>query len=134
MKYIVSALLLSCIVIGCSGEKTSEWQDIPYPPDEDLSYYQAQSDSGLQTYWTDIKAVTSAFLNNSKYWQYKAKTSDIIILGEGIFHGQVEIEMPDFILELTLERKFKEKGRKSIWQVVALKEKPWPVKGSKSDQ
>ncbi|OQX92454.1 MAG: hypothetical protein B6D58_02840 [candidate division Zixibacteria bacterium 4484_95] len=105
--------------------------ELPYPPDKDILYYQAESDSGYQPWWTDIKAVTSAFLNNSQYCDRDVRPENIIIVGEGIFHGLIEVELPDMILELKMERKFKSRGRKSVWQVIAVKEKPWPKQNLK---
>ena len=133
MKHLFLPLFLIFFIIGCSPKKnTVEESDIPYPPNEDMIYYQAECDSGRQTFWTDIKAVSSAFLNNSRYMDIDVKGDDFIILGEGLYHGQVEIETPDYILELTFERKFKSRGKNAIWQVIAAKEKPWPTGNSKS--
>ena len=132
MKKIVILSLLTLILFNCAPEKEIDYSDTPYPINENLAYYQAQCDSGNQAFWTDIKAVTSAFLNNSKYMDYKHNTEDIVILGEGLFHGKVEIPLSDMILRLTLERQFKHRGRKAIWQVTEAEEIPWPSKDSAS--
>jgi len=126
MKYFV----LICLAILCLGgcapeEKQVEYTNLPYPADKDIQYYQSATDSGYQKYWIDIKAVTSAYLNNSKYNAIKVTPENIIIVGEGLFHGTIDVEMPDFILELKLERPNKPLGRKSIWQVKEAKELPW---------
>ncbi|MCD6163648.1 MAG: hypothetical protein J7K40_14700 [candidate division Zixibacteria bacterium] len=134
MSRIVIPILLAIILMGCVKEEIIEIPDVPFPADEDMVFYQAESDSGYQDFWTDIKAVSSAFLNNSKYWDMKIKSENIVILGEGLFHGTVEIESSELILTLKMERKFKSKGRNAIWQVIAVKEKSWPLQDSTSGQ
>ncbi len=133
MKKIYTAIFLALLIGGCvKMNKFEEYTiELPYPPDKDILYYQAESDSGYQPWWTDIKAVTSAFLNNSQYCDRDVRPENIIIVGEGIFHGLIEVELPDMILELKMERKFKSRGRKSVWQVIAVKEKPWPKQNLK---
>lgn len=133
MKTFYAGVFLALIIGGCFKlDEPEEYAiELPYPTDEDILYYQAESDSGYQEWWSDIKAVTSAFLNNSQYWDSNTKPEDIIIIGEGIFHGLIEVELPDMILELTMERKFKSRGRKSVWQVIAVTEKSWPRQSSK---
>lgn len=133
MKKVYVVIFLVLLIGGCVKLDESEEYaiELPYPLNKDILYYQAESDSGYQSWWTDIKAVTSSFLNNSQYCDRNVKPEDIIIIGEGIFHGLIEVELPDMILELTMERKFKSRGRKSVWQVMALKEKPWPKQSLK---
>jgi hypothetical protein len=134
MKYFLLTVLTVYAISGCTLKKEQVLQsDFPFPADSDLVYYQAQCDSGFEAFWLDIKATSSAFVNQSRYYGYSSDTDDMRILGEGIFHGQVEVEMKDFILVITLERQFKEKGRRAIWQVVDAKEKPWPKRNSKSE-
>ena len=115
-------------------KEKNDLANLPYPADEDLVYYQAECDSGYQEFWLDIRSVASAYLNNSKYDYVEAKAKDYIIMGEGIFTGYIEVETPDFILELKMHRPNKSRGRKSIWQVVEVKEKPWPTQNSESVQ
>ena len=134
MSRIIIAISLIIILLGCVNNEIIEVSDIPFPADENMLYYQAQCDSGYQDFWTDIKAVSSAFLNNSKYWELKTKSEKIVILGEGLFHGTIEIETSEMILTLIMERKFKSKGRDAIWQVIEIKEKPWPSQDSISGQ
>jgi hypothetical protein len=133
MKTVYAVVILALFIWGCLKLDEPEEYNIvlPYPTNNDILYYQAESDSGYQEWWTDIKAVTSAFLNNSQYWDSNTRPEDIIIIGEGIFHGLIEVELPDMILELTMERKFKSRGRKSVWQVIVVKEKPWPKQSLK---
>jgi hypothetical protein len=126
MKNSLPCLLLSLTLLSCMPKKDAvDNANLPYPADEDMIFYQAQCDSGYQDFWTDIKAVGSSYLNNSKYYKYDIGGDDIIILGEGLFHGTVEVELPDFILEIKLEKKFKSKGNEAIWQVTNVREKPW---------
>ena len=132
MKSAAYFLLTALIFAGCTEKEPPPGPDWPFPPDKDMIYYQAQADSGYQPFWTDIKAVASAYLNNSRYAGIPLKAEDFILRAEGLFHGRVEVEMPDYIVELTMERKFKSKGRKGIWQVVDVTEKPWPKKPSPS--
>jgi hypothetical protein len=106
-------------------EPEFEYLNLPYPPNKDILFYQAESDSGYQTFWTDIKATTSAYLNNSKYDIYQVNHEDIIIIGEGLFRATVEVEMRDFILVLKFERPNKSIGKRSIWQIKSAEEKPW---------
>jgi len=128
-----SALLALVILVpGCHREEFIEESDVPYPPDEEMIYYQAQCDSGYQEFWKDIKATTSAYLNNSRYAEQSVGTDHMQILGEGLFHGVVEVELPEILLQVTLERKFKSKGRIAVWQIIAVEEKPWPKEISRS--
>jgi hypothetical protein len=133
MRKIALIFAIIFVVWGCRPEnKQEEFLNVPYPPNEDILYYQSEVDNGYQPFWTDIKATASAYLNNSKYAGIEVAPDDIIIVGEGIFHGTIDVEMPDYILELKMERPNKSKGRQSIWQVISVKEKPWPNNGSKS--
>jgi len=133
MKSILLSICLAIIVAGCMPDKKEvEYTNLPYPANEDILYYQSECDSGYQTFWTDIKLVTSAYLNNSKYDSIRVRPEDIIIKGEGLFTGYIEVELPNCILELKLERPNKSRGNNSIWQVIEAKEKPWPKPGSQS--
>lgn len=133
MKRIINLLLLAMVLSGCGAKKEAQQDesDLPYPPDIDMQYYQAQSDSGYQKFWTDIRAVSSAFLNNSKYADIPVKSDQYGIISEEASKGRVEIKFEDMILQLTLVRKFRSLGTKSVWQVIAANEKPWPKHDSR---
>jgi hypothetical protein len=124
------------LLIGCGSPKkeVEDFTNVPYPANEDIIYYQSECDSGYQAFWSDIRMATSAYLNNSKYAKFDISGDDIVIIGEGLFIGQTEVETPDFILEIKLIRPNKSRGRRSIWQVVEVEEKPWPTKDSKSNR
>jgi hypothetical protein len=133
MKSLLLSISLAIVIAGCMPEqKESDYTNLPYPANEDILYYQSECDSGYQTFWTDIKLVTSAYLNNSKYDSIGVKPDDIIIKGEGLFTGYIEVEMPEIILELKLQRPNKSVGARSIWQVIEAKEIPWPKPDSLS--
>jgi len=106
-------------------EVPSESSVLPYPPAEDLEYYQAQADSGYQEFWLDLKAVASAFMNNSEFWQLEISTDKMVIIAEGLFKASVEVELPDGLLILNMERQFKERGRDSIWQIISVEKQEW---------
>jgi len=123
------AILLLTLMIGlaaCGGKKEAEEvdPDLPFPADSNLVYYQAQCDSGLQEFWGDIKAISSAFVNNSQYADRGILFENIRIVNEGLFVGYVEISMGESCLGLKLIRKNQSLGKKCIWQVVAAKEMP----------
>jgi len=127
--------LLALAFCACSSTKKADEvveSDVPYPADEDMAYYQAQSDSGYQRFWTDIKATSSAFVNNSQYFDRGIRFEDIRIVGEGLYNGRVDINLGNGLLQLTLIRKFKAQGKNAIWQVVAAKEIRWRKSDSKS--
>ena len=126
MKKAVFLTLLIFASFACSGKKQEEVfdSDVPFPADVDLEYYQAQCDSGLQTFWVDIKAITSAFINNSRYVDRGARFEDIRIVNEGLFKGVVEVNLGKTRLELRLIRKNQALGKKAIWQVIDAKEIP----------
>jgi hypothetical protein len=128
----VSLSSLAGVVGGCQDRGDSAGFDppLPYPDDRMAAYIQAGVDSSDFLWYTDLKAAASSFMNEFGYSPDGVSTSDVIILGEGIFHGTVEVELPDKIVTLTMERPFKHKGKDSIWQVVKVKERPWPKKES----
>jgi len=133
MNKSILPILLAAAMFCSPGKKDEESvSEVPYPPDSEMVYYQQQCDSGYQDYWTDIKAVSSAFLNNSRYASREVKVTQLRIKEEELLNGTIEVWLPDVLLELRLERRFKNLGRKSIWQVVEVKEKPWPKSDSKS--
>jgi hypothetical protein len=116
------------ILLSCGGEKQPARSDIPlpYPDNKTAEFYQERVDSSEFEWMTDVKGAASAFMNEYGFKRDGVSTTDIRILGEGIYHAQVEVELPDKIVVLTMERPFKHKGRESIWQVVAMEEKEWP--------
>lgn len=123
------AILLAILMLGllaCGGKKevTEKDPDLPFPADSNLTYYQAQCDSGLQKFWGDIKAISSAFLNNSRYADMDIPFENIRIVNEGLYTGYVEINMGESCLGLKLIRKNQALGKRCIWQVVAAKEMP----------
>lgn len=129
MKSAVAFITIVAILLACTPAKDKKVEDdtnLPYPADEDLPLYQAEVDSGYLLFWTDIKMVSSAYMGNSKYRNYIVSNDNLVIRGEGLFIGMVEVETQDFIVELRFERPYKSKGRKSIWQVISAEEKPWP--------
>jgi len=132
MRSVAFLMLVGLLVAGCTRKEPPPGPDWPFPPDKDMIYFQAEADSGYQPFWTDIKAVASAYLNNSRYTDIRLRAEDFILRSEGLYRGLVEVEMPDFIVELTMERKFKSRGRKGVWQVIDVVEKPWPKKRSQS--
>lgn len=135
MKKLILPILLAALVFCSPGKKEDEQiSDLPYPPDSELVYYQQQCDSGYQDYWTDIKAVSSAFLHNSRYADRNITMPQLRISREEIFSGVVEVWLPDTQIILKLWRPHKAMGKKSIWQVVEATEKPWPKSDSKSDK
>jgi hypothetical protein len=124
--------LLLIIALGgglffCGGRKRLERQiRLPYPDNETAAYYQSRIDSSEYEWFVYVKDAACSFINEYRMVEDGFSSTDAILIGEGIFHATVEIELPDKILVLEMERPFKHLGRKSIWQVVEMKEKPWP--------
>jgi hypothetical protein len=134
MRYLWLILISITLIIGCSSppDDDVEYSSVPYPANKNILFYQSEADSGYQPFWTDIKGTVSAYLNNSEYDSIDVKPEDVILLGQGLYRGTVEVEMPRFILVLKLERPNKSLGDKSIWQVISKEEKPWPDNRSRS--
>ena len=135
-KYIitVAALLIACLIVfSCGGDSGPEkfTPPLPYPGTEEALYIQARIDSSEFLWFTEIKPAASSFMNEFDYSPSGVSTTSIRILGEGIFHGTAEVELPDRILTLTMERPFKQKGKKSLWQVIKVEERPWRKKESR---
>lgn len=126
MKKAILLLILMLGLFACGGKKevAEVDPDLPFPADSNLVYYQAQYDSGLQKFWGDIKAISSAFINNSKYADREVRFENIRIVNEGLFSGYIEINMGESCLGLKLIRKNQTLGKRCIWQVVAAKEMP----------
>ena len=117
---------------GCKGPDNTAEDKIPLPfPDERMSkFYQSRVDSSEFEWFTDVKAAASSFINEMGLVDGGVSTTDVVILGEGLFHAKVEVELPDKIMVLTMERPYKHKGKYSIWQVIAVEEKEWPKRKS----
>ncbi len=117
---------------GCKGADNTAEDKIPLPfPDERMSeFYQSRVDSSEFEWFTDVKAAASSFVNEMGFVEKGVSTSDVIILGEGLFHARVEVELPNKIIVLTMERPYKHKGKNSIWQVIGVEEKEWPKRKS----
>jgi hypothetical protein len=126
MKKALLLIILMAGIYACGGKKevSDINPDVPFPADSDLVYYQAQYDSGLQQFWGDIKALSSAFLNNSQYVGRRISFKDLRIVSEGLFTGYVEVNMGDTCLVLKLIRKNQKLGKRCIWQVVDAREVP----------
>ena len=124
---------MALAVMNCIGDDPPADIPIPlpYPDIDQAAFFQAQIDSSDFLWFTDIKAAASSFVNEFGYVDDGISTTSVRILGEGIFHGTVEVELPDRILTLTMERPFKQKGKQSLWQVTKLEEKPWQKQESR---
>lgn len=120
------------VCFSCTGTENEADDTIPLPfPDEGMSeFYQSRVDSSEFEWFTDVRAAASSFMNEMGFIEEGISTSDIIILGEGLFHAKVEVELPDMIMVLTMERPYKHKGKNSIWQVIGVEEKEWPERKS----
>ncbi len=130
----IAAISPVCLLtIDCGGDSDSEkfTLPLPYPGTEEALYIQARIDSSEFLWFTEIKPAASSFMNEFDYSPRGVSTTSIRILGEGIFHGTAEVELPDKILTLTMERPFKQKGKKSLWQVIKVEERPWRKKESR---
>lgn len=125
----VLIIIFACGLFFCGGKKQTGRQiELPYPDNETAEYYQSRVDSSEYEWFLDSKDAACSFINEYRMIEDGFSATDAILIGEGIFHATVEIELPDKILVLEMERPFKHLGRKSIWQVVEMKEKPWPKK------
>jgi hypothetical protein len=126
---LILTIISSCVFVGCSyEEEVIAKYYVPYPDYEMLEYYQSRIDSSEFEWFLDLKSTASSFANEMRLSLSGVSTSSVIIKGEGIFHGLVEVELPDMIYELEMERPYQHLGRKSIWQVIAVREIEWPVK------
>jgi len=96
---------------------------LPFPDLETAIYLQARIDSSEYQWYADAKAVSSIFCNEEIEGTRQVDIGDIVVVSEGLFHAKTEAHLPDKILVLILEKPFKNKGPKSIWQVVKMEEK-----------
>jgi len=120
-------IALTGCLFYCGGRKRSERQiRLPFPDNETAEYYQSRIDSSEYEWFVNVKDAACSFINEYRIVEDGFSATDAVLIGEGIFYATVEVELPDKILVLELERPFKHLGRKSIWQVVEMKEKPWP--------
>ena len=123
----VLIIIFACGLFFCGVKKQTGRQiKLPYPYIETAEYYQSRVDSSEYEWFLNSKDAACSFINEYRMVEGGFSATDAILIGEGIFHATVEIELPDKILVLEMERPFKHLGRKSIWQVVEMKEKPWP--------
>jgi hypothetical protein len=124
------SLIFLVMIVGlsfCTPKKSMERQiELPFPDDETARYYQSRVDSSEYDWFLDSKDAAGSFVNEYDMVEDGYSATDAILIGEGIFHATVEVELPDKILVLEMERPFKHLGRRSIWQVTEMKEKPWP--------
>jgi hypothetical protein len=119
--------ILICLLFFCAPRKSRERQiELPFPDDETAQFYQSRIDSSEYEWFLDSKGVASSFVNEYRMVKDGYSATDAILIGEGIFYATVEVELPEKILVLEMERPFKHLGRRSIWQVTEMKEKPWP--------
>ncbi len=137
IRELISGILMLAFAgvlawFGCKGVDNTADDKIPLPfPDERMSkFYQSRVDSSEFEWFTDVKAAASSFINEMGFVKDGVSTTDIVILGEGLFHAKVEVELPDRIMVLTMERPYKHKGKNSIWQVIQVEEKEWPKRKS----
>jgi hypothetical protein len=125
---ITITLLISC---HKKGEISANAFRLPFPDAKMSAFYQARVDSSEFLWFTDVKATASAFMNEEVPGS-NISTGEVVIISEGLFHAQAEVQLPDKKLLLTMKRLFEEKGDNSIWQVVKVEEKIWPKDKSKS--
>jgi len=132
MKLLI-ILLLSLSLIGpaCLTEKEPPRYRLPYPDAKLIDYFQSRVDSSEYEWLTDTKGIASAFMNEYTLGGQDISTNDVVVKSEGIFRAQVLISLDTVSYNLILERPFKERGAKSIWQVISLEEKSWQKSPSK---
>jgi hypothetical protein len=125
-KFLLFLILMAGLSF-CAPKKRMERQiRLPFPDDETARYYQSWVDSSEYDWFLDSKDAAGSFVNEYDMVEDGYSATDAILIGEGIFYATVEVELPDKILVLEMERPFKHLGRRSIWQVTEMKEKPWP--------
>ena len=133
MRSKLAVMLAAAMLLSCNYKKETPVPEpeFPFPSNEFAPAIQQRVDSLDFIWFLDSKATASAFCNEELYGEEGVSTSDIVLLGEGLFHAKVEVHLPTRILILTMERPFKEKGVNSIWQVTKMEVKDWPKSGSK---
>ena len=103
------AILILFIMLGngllfCSFKKKTGIQiSLPYPDDSTAVFYQSRVDSSEYEWFLDAKDAATSFVNEYNMVEGGFSANDAILIGEGIFHATVEIELPDKILVLELE-------------------------------
>jgi hypothetical protein len=134
------ALFLILAVIGVMVFSSCNWEkkkyiappQIPYPDTKFALFLQMQVDSSRFMWFTDVKEAASSFCNDQIYNEgIGVSTDSVKILGENLFHARAEVHLTKKTIILTMERPFKERGTKSIWQVIKLEDKEWPKSKSK---
>jgi hypothetical protein len=113
------------MVIACDLKQEEKIRPprIPWPEEGMAKFLQAQVDSSQFEWFLDVKASASSFCNEEVFTAEPVSTADVIILGEGVFHAQVEVRLVEKTIILDMERPYKTRGVRSIWQVVKLEEK-----------
>lgn len=125
---VVVIVMLSC---RSRTEKPESLMTLPWPDQKSAEFYQTRVDSSEFLWFTDVKATASSFVNENLPEEKMTTVGDVVILGEGLFHAKVEVQLPSRKLILTMERPYKDRGRKSIWQVIKVEEQKWPETKSK---
>jgi len=119
------------ILFSCAMKEKEPVFKFPYPDQTQILFYQARIDSSEFEWLTDSKGMASAFMNDYYIAGRDVAIDDIIINNEGLFRAEVEIPLDTVSIFLTMERPFKERGTKSIWQVINMEKKPWQKPPSK---
>ena len=130
---VLTGLVAIGVLASChkKGEISTSAFWLPFPDEKMATFYQSRVDSSEFLWFTDVKATASSFMNEEATGS-NVSTGEVVIVSEGLFHAQAEVQLPDKILLLTMKRPFEEKGDKSIWQVIKVEEKKWPKGKSKS--
>jgi hypothetical protein len=127
-KISLVLMIIPAIALFFCGEmkQTKRQIVLPYPDNDLAEYYQSRIDSSEYEWFLNSKDAATSFINEYRMIKDGYSATDAILIGEGIFYATMEVELPDKILTLELERPFQHLGRRSIWQVVEMKERPWP--------
>jgi hypothetical protein len=133
-------LISLLVIVGISMFSSCDWRkkqyiappEIPYPDQRFAEFLQMQVDSLRFMWFTDVKEAASSFCNDQVYNEGQGVSTDsIIVLGESLFHARAEAHLGKRTIILTMERPFKDRGLKSIWQVIKLEDKEWPPSKSR---
>jgi hypothetical protein len=110
------------IIFSCNSKKeeTVFQPKLPYPDLKNAQYLQSRVDSSEFEWFLDVKGTVSVFCNEQIYSGKDISTDDVIILTESLFHAKAEVQLPLKTVIITLDRPFKERGDKSIWQVTGM--------------
>jgi len=124
-RFPIFLLLGVMVLITCDYKKKAPAHEprIPYPDAAEAKFLQEKVDSMQFLWFKDIKSTASSFCNEELRIAGGVSTGEVTILSEGLFHAKVEVQLPERILILTLDRPFKNRGRDSIWQIVKMEDK-----------